>query len=126
MAEHAMMWSDMTASERLAASVDYLDFNYGPRHPYTVAARHGDLAEFRKITAHVTELMDVKIVSIVDARDDAGPVYRIDKYSAGTVTDTYRVRSRPRDLLVYLRRLGFTTTCRLEGSNTFLWASVES
>ena len=61
------LWGDMGASERLYAKRDYMAYNYGDRHPLTVAAMAGDLAAFKVAGAHVTEMMDVCVVGIIDA-----------------------------------------------------------
>lgn len=55
-----------TAAEMLASRVDYLAYNYGDEHPFTVAARAGDIETFRRLAAHVTEMMDAAIVDIID------------------------------------------------------------
>lgn len=63
------LWGDMDAAERLTASIGYLEYNYGEQHPYAKAARAGDLRAFRNLTKHVSEMADVRITGIVDARD---------------------------------------------------------
>jgi len=62
------LWGDMDAHERLHAKRDYMAYNYGERHPLTVAAMAGDLAAFKVAGAHITEMMDVCVVGIIDAR----------------------------------------------------------
>lgn len=62
-------WGQMNASERLAFSVGYIQYNYGNEHPLTVAAESGDIAAFRKAGAHITEMEDCVVVGIIDARD---------------------------------------------------------
>lgn len=65
----SLLWGDMTASERMASKLDYLSYNYGDNHPLVIAARAGDIDSFRMHAAGITELMDVAVVGIVDARD---------------------------------------------------------
>lgn len=65
------LWGDMDASERLAASVGYLEYNYGFDSPIALAARIDDLRQFRRLTSHVTEEMDARVVAIVDATEKA-------------------------------------------------------
>lgn len=65
----AKLWGDMNALERLRHSADSIEYNYGANHPLAIAAKAGDLAAFRKAGAHITEMMDVGVVGIIDARD---------------------------------------------------------
>lgn len=64
-------WGSMTASERMAAKLEYLQYNYGHDHPLVVAAAAGDIAAFRDAGAHITEMMDCVVVGIIDAPDAA-------------------------------------------------------
>ncbi|MDS9770472.1 hypothetical protein [Pseudomonas aeruginosa] len=59
----------MTTLQLLTARLAYIQYNYGKGHPLTVAAECGDVAAFRSASAHITEMMDAVVVSIVDARD---------------------------------------------------------
>lgn len=59
----------MTAPQLLANLLAYIQYNYGKDHPLTVAAEREDIAAFRSAAAHITEMMDAVVVSIVDAND---------------------------------------------------------
>lgn len=59
----------MIAAERMRASIGYLQYNYGLDHPLTRAAERGDIAAFRAAGRHVTEMMDARVVEIIDAPD---------------------------------------------------------
>lgn len=71
MINRSKTWGEMTATERLAAKVGYIQYNYGPKHPLTKAAECGDIAAFRKAGTHITEMMDTVVVGIIDAADDS-------------------------------------------------------
>jgi|GEM_PF-6992516 hypothetical protein len=59
-------WSLMTASERMAAKLEYLRRNLGPVHVLTLAAESGDVQTFRR-HASAVPIGDPTIAAILDA-----------------------------------------------------------
>lgn len=59
----------MTATERLAKNLGYIQYNYPRNSPIRIAAEAGNINAFRLAARHITEMMDIGVVEIVDARD---------------------------------------------------------
>jgi len=51
-------------ADQIKKLTDYAEYNYGRNHKITVACRSGDAQKFMDATSHITEMHDMRIVSL--------------------------------------------------------------